>query len=172
MKVHRFVLIALALLIPAGFANAAPVDPSVIINRTTSDATPFTGLFDVTLTNGNAKVLFENALNVDISEVIVQFEVPLPTGLNTCSSDIFSKCGVESIAFDSKTNLLTEDFVFTGGVITPDELFSFSATGFTGANPIAAVSTTPEPGTMILLLTGALPLLGFARKRFGANPTA
>jgi hypothetical protein len=173
MKLHRYVLIALALLICAGFASANPVDdPSVIINRTTSDATPFTGLFDITLSGGNANVLFENALSVDITKVIVQFEVPLPTGVNTCSSDIFSSCGIQSISFNSKTDLLTEDFVFAGGVITPDELFSFSAGGFTGANPIATVSTTPEPGTVVLLLTGALPLLGFARKCFRANPTA
>jgi hypothetical protein len=168
VKLRYLCLFALVLMIPAGFANANPVDPSVIINRTPLDATPFTGMFDVTLGgDGGADVIFENALSFDITTLTVQFQVPLPTGVNTCSSDIFSSCGVEAISFNSQTSLLTEDFVFSDGTITPGELFSFSAAGFIGANPNVVVSsTTPEPGTIVLLLTGALPLIGFGRRRW------
>ena len=161
----RLLFVAVALMIPAGFASATPIDPSVIINRSPLDATPFTGMFDVTLSNGSANVVFENALNVAITQITVQFQVPLPTGLNTCSSDIFSGCGVEDLSFNSVTKLLTEDFVFTGGSIAPDQDFSFSAMGFTGANPNVVVSSsTPEPGTIVLLLTGGALLIGFSRK--------
>jgi hypothetical protein len=168
VKLRYLLLFALALLIPAGFVHANPVDPSVIINKTSLDATAFTGLFDVTLgADGGADVTFINALSFDITTLTIQFQVPLPTGVNTCSSDIFSTCGVEALSFNSQTNLLTEDFVFSGGTITPGELFSFSAAGFTGANPNVVVSsTTPEPGTIVLLLTGALPLIGLGRRRW------
>lgn len=169
MKLRHFVFLAAAavLLIPAGLASADPVgDPSVIINRA-KDATPFTGSFQVTLdSDGGADVTFENALSVDITGLIVQFEVPLPTGVNTCSSDIFKMCGVQDIAFNPTTGLLTEDFVFSGGFISPDEDFSFAAAGFVGANPNVNISLpTPEPATFALLLAGGL-LIGFERRRW------
>jgi hypothetical protein len=165
MKLRCAMLVAFALLIPAGFASASPIDPSVIINKFPVDATPFTGSFQVTLdSDGGANVIFENALDIDITELIVQFQVPLPTGLNTCSSDIFSTCGVESVAFNSRTDLLTEDFVFTGGSISPDQTFSFAADGFIGANPNVNITTTPEPGTIALLLTGGALLIGLGRR--------
>ncbi|MGB6719016.1 MAG: PEP-CTERM sorting domain-containing protein, partial [Candidatus Acidiferrales bacterium] len=154
-----------ALMIPAGFASATPVDPSVIINGSPHDATPFTGMFDVTLVGGAADVTFENVLSVAITQITVQFQVPLPTGLNTCSSDIFSTCGVQDVSYNSVTKLLTEDFVFMGGgSIAPGEDFSFAAMGFTGANPNVLVSSTPEPATIVLLLTGGALLIGFGRK--------
>ncbi|MHB8639029.1 MAG: PEP-CTERM sorting domain-containing protein [Candidatus Acidiferrales bacterium] len=169
-------VLAVALLIPAGFAVASPAslpgDPSVIINKTALDATPFTGSFDVTLVDGGADIVFQNTLTVDITSLIVQFQVPLPTGTNTCASDIFSACGIQNVSFDQTTGLLTENFVFGGGAITPGEMFSFSADGFFGANPDARISTTPEPGTILLLLTGGVPLLGFGRKRWAANRAA
>jgi hypothetical protein len=169
MKLRCVLLIAAtaALLVPAGFATADPVgDPSVIINRLASDATPFTGSFNVTLDDdGGADVVFENALSVDITGLILQFEVPLPTGINTCSSNVFANCGVRNVAFNSTTDLLTEDFVFTGGSIGPDEDFSFAAAGFTGASPEVKISLpTPEPGTIVLLLTGGLLMIGSSRK--------
>lgn len=165
MKLRYALLIALACLFAAPFAKATPVDPSVIINRSPLDATPFTGSFTVTLdSDGGANIVFQNALDVDITQLIIQFQVPLPTGLNTCSSDIFSTCGVQNVAFDKQTDLLTEDFIFTGGSISPNGDFSFSAAGFTGANPNVIVSDAPEPATILLLLTGGAMLIGFGRK--------
>lgn len=163
MKLRHLLLIAVALMIPAGFASATPAgDPSVIINRSPLDATPFTGMFDVALSQGSANVIFENALNVDITGLTVQFMVPFPTGVNTCSSDIFSSCGVSFVSLAGK--FVTEDFVFSGGSISPDQMFSFAADGFIGANPNVVISSTPEPGTIVLLLTGGLLLIGFGRK--------
>ena len=163
MKLRSLLFIAVALMIPAGFASATPVDPSVIINGSPKDATPFTGMFDVTLVGGNANVVFENELDVDITQLTVQFMVPFPTGVNTCSSDIFSSCGVSFLSVVGK--FVTEDFVFGGGgSIKPDEFFSLSAMGFTGANPNVLVTSTPEPTTVVLLLTGGLLLIGFSRR--------
>jgi hypothetical protein len=165
MRFRCLLFVAAALMIPAGFASATPVDPSVIINRSPLDATPFTGMFDVTLSGGGANVVFKNALSVDITQLTVQFMVPLPTGLNTCTSDIFSSCGVEDLSYNSVTELLTEDFVFSGGSISRGQMFSFSAMGFTGANPnVVMSSSTPEPGTIVLLLSGGVLLIGFGRK--------
>ena len=174
MKLRYALLVAAAaaLLIPAGFASADPVgDPSVIINRSPKDATPFTGSFNVTLdSDGGAEVTFENALSVDITGLIVQFQVPLPTGVNTCSSTIFKTCGVQDISFNTKTGFLTEDFVFSGGSIPTedsglDPFFSFAAAGFVGANPNVNISLpTPEPGTIALLLTGGLLMFGLGRR--------
>lgn len=170
MKLRHFVFIAAAtaLLIPVGFASADQVgDPSVIINRSPSDATPFTGSFNVMLDDdGGADVVFQNALSFDITELIIQFQVPLPTGVNTCSSTIFKTCGVQDISFNTKTGFLTEDFVFGGGgLISPSEDFSFSAAGFVGANPNVNISLpTPEPGTIVLLLTGGLLIIGLGRR--------
>ncbi|MFZ0640363.1 MAG: PEP-CTERM sorting domain-containing protein [Candidatus Acidiferrales bacterium] len=165
MKLRHMLLIAVALIIPAGFASATPVgDPSVIINSSPKDATPFTGTFDVTLDpDGGANVVFENALDVDITQLTVQFMVPFPTGVNTCYSDIFSSCGVSFVSLAGK--FVTEDFVFSGGSISPDEMFSFSAMGFTGANPNVVISSTPEPATIVLLLTGGLLVIGLGRRQ-------
>lgn len=168
MKLRYLLLIATVLMIPTGFANATPAgDPSVIINRSPADATPFSGFFSVTLDDdGGANVIFQNALNIDITQLTVQFEVPFPTGVNTCSSDIFSSCGVQFVSINDQTDLLTEDFVFSGGSITPDEMFSFAAAGFVGANPNVDISSsTPEPGTIVLLLTGGVLLIGLGRRR-------
>lgn len=166
LRYFLFIVAVAALFIPAGFASADPVgDPSVIINRAT-DATPFTGSFNVTLDDdGGAEVTFENALSTDITGLVVQFQVPLPTGVNTCSSDIFANCGVQNVAFNPQTGFLTEDFVFTGGSISPDENFSFAAAGFVGANPNVNISLpTPEDGTLALMLTGGILLLGIGRR--------
>ncbi|MGB6483029.1 MAG: hypothetical protein WBE86_06030 [Candidatus Acidiferrales bacterium] len=168
MKLRYLLLIAVALIIPAGFANATPAgDPSVIINRSPLDATPFTGTFNVTLdSDGGADVTFENALSFDITSLTVQFtDVQIPTGDNTCSSDIFSSCAINIVAINRQNFTLTEDFDFSGGDITPGEMFSFAAAGFTNASPNVVVSLpTPEPRPLVLLLTGGLLLAGLARK--------
>jgi hypothetical protein len=167
MKLRYLLMIAIVLMIPTGFANATPVgDPSVIINRSPADATPFSGFFAVTLDDdGGANVIFQNILNTTITELTVQFQVPFPTGVNTCASDIFSSCGVSFISLNNKTDFVTEDFVFSGGTgITAGEMFSFAAAGFVGANPNVDISSTPEPGTIVLLLTGGVLLIGLGRR--------
>jgi hypothetical protein len=162
MKLRCALLIALACLFAAPFANASPVDPSVIINKKGGDPL-FTGLFNVTLdSDGGADITFTNGLNVPITQLTIQFtDVPAPTTLS-CGGNAFLACKTE-IAITS-LHTLTVDFIFTGGDILPGEGFTFMAAGFEGANPTATISGTPEPATIFLLLTGGAMLIGFGRK--------
>jgi hypothetical protein len=50
----------------------------------------------------------------------------------------------------------------------PGELVSEDQTANVTITPVGAVSPTPEPGTMMLLGTGMLGVVGFARRRFTA----
>ncbi len=50
----------------------------------------------------------------------------------------------------------------------PGELVSEDQTANVAISPVGAVSPTPEPGTMMLLGTGMLGVIGFARRRLSA----
>lgn len=163
MKLRYVLLIALACLFAAPFAQASPVDPSVIINKKGGDPV-FTGSFNVTLdSDGGADIVFTNGLNTAITGLTIQFTgVPIPT-TNSCGGTAFANCAIE-IAAITGPHSVTEDFIFSGGDILPGEGFEFIAAGFEGANSSATISSTPEPATIFLLLTGGAMLIGFGRK--------
>lgn len=163
MKLRYALLIALACLFAAPFAQASPVDPSVIVNKKGGDPI-FTGSFTVTLdSDGGADITFTNGLDVPITQLTIQFTgVPIPT-TSSCGGTAFLKCEIETAAITGP-HTVTEDFIFLDGDILPGEGFEFVAAGFTGANPNATISTTPEPATIFLLLTGGAMLIGFGRK--------
>jgi hypothetical protein len=57
---------------------------------------------------------------------------------------------------------LEGDFVFTNGAIGPNG----GGTDFVFSPKTTSASTVPEPGSMILLGSGLLGLVGYGRKKF------
>jgi hypothetical protein len=53
-------------------------------------------------------------------------------------------------------------FGFPGALVSEDQTANITI------SPVGAASVTPEPGTMMLLGTGMLGIVGFARRRFNA----
>lgn len=53
-------------------------------------------------------------------------------------------------------------FGFPGALVSEDQTANVTIT------PVGAISATPEPGSMMLLGTGMLGVIGFARRRLSA----
>ncbi|MHB8755135.1 MAG: PEP-CTERM sorting domain-containing protein [Candidatus Acidiferrales bacterium] len=172
MKTLYALMLGLGLIFSASGAraDAAPVDPTVIINGldpscTTSGVTCFSSN---SVSNPVAMALDPNGLlsptifvyngTSNLDELFVIFSNPMPFEDFTCQSDIFSSCGFVSTVGTSLSDDV--ELFFKGGVLTPGE-------GFT-----VQVTPTPEPSALILLLTGMLPIMIFGGKRWAANHSA
>jgi hypothetical protein len=154
MKLRCLLLIAVALIIPAGFASATPVDPSVIINGGPKDATTFSmnSVTDPLVITLNAEGLaaiesFEYTGAKTLTKLYVQLDGALPLEEFDCVSDIFTGCGGFNTGVSDDEGLIFED-----GKLYHDELFT------------AEVAAAPEPGTVVLVLTGSLLLIGLGRR--------
>lgn len=154
MKLRYALLIAFALVFSAQFANATPVDPSVIINRTSLDATTFStnsvsNPLIITLNSQGFAPLqtFQYTGTTPLTQLFVELDGALPLEQFDCVSNIFTGCGTFNTGVGDEVGLIFKD-----GTLFPDDLFS-------------AEVTAPEPATLLLLLTGGAMLLGFARKR-------
>jgi hypothetical protein len=161
VKLRYLLLFALALTIPAGFVHANPVDPSVIINKTSSDATTFSmnSVNDPLVIMLNSQGLaslqsFEYIGTAPLTKLFVELDGTLPLEQFDCVSNIFTECGSFSTGVGDEVGLIFED-----GTLSQNEMFTVEV-------------ATPEPGTMVLLLTGALPLIGFGRRRWSAMRNA
>ncbi|MGH9864266.1 MAG: PEP-CTERM sorting domain-containing protein [Candidatus Acidiferrales bacterium] len=173
MKLRYALLIALALMFSAGLAKAGPVDPTVIID---DPPTP-PNCQQVTCFSGNTIVLdllngflpktgFAYTGSSTLTTLFVVLDDVLPGEVFTCSSNIFlgpCKIGNTQGANDDDQGQEIDDdedsieISFTGGSLKTND-------GIT-----AQVSPTPEPGTMVLLLSGVLPLFLIGRKRWGTD---
>jgi hypothetical protein len=153
MKLRFLLFVALALMIPVGFASATPVDPSVIINGGPHDATTFSmnSVTDPLVIMLNAQGLaplesFEYTGTKTLTKLYVQLDGALPLEEFDCVSNIFKECGGFNTGVSDDEGLIFED-----GTLTQDEQFTVEV-------------ATPEPATIVLLLTGGLLLIGFGRK--------
>ena len=171
MKLRHLLLFALVLLIPVGLTYANPVDPSVIINRAGGDLKTFSmnSAADPLVIDLNSQGLaplqdFQYTGTATLTELFVVLDEVIPGETFFCQSDIFTgPCGsfipVPGAGADGDHDEL--GFIFTLGPgdtgLMQDDIFS-----------VQVAAPTPEPGTIILLLTGALPLFGFGRRRLGA----
>lgn len=161
MKLRYVWLFALVLVIPAGFANATPVDPSVIINRTPLDATTFSvnsvthPLVIMLNAQGMASLQsFEYTGTNPLTKLFVELDGALPLEQFDCISDIFTGCGSFNTGVSDEVGLIFKD-----GTLSHNEMFTVAV-------------ATPEPSTIILLLTGGLPLIGLGRRRWNAMRSA
>jgi hypothetical protein len=181
---HLWIAVAaLGLLMPAGFANASAVtDPTVIINKTdpscsSSGVICFHSIFGV----GAVELDLVNGLlpsedleyagdrfnpHDSLTTLFVILDGVLPNEKYTCSSNVFSDC---SLVFPWDISGFT-----WGKDWRKFDVFEFTdptSTISSGAGFEASV-TTPEPGTLLLLLSGLVPVIGFGRKRWGSGGAA
>lgn len=182
MKLFPAVGVALALLmIPVGFVNASGVDPTIIINNTPHDATDFNGgTLNTTIVNGTLNFLYTGA--VPLTSLTISFKITTFESFS-CFSDIFVDC---SIGFNPITDFISFDFSGGPGTclhnnppggtcpgeILPDTGFSIAGSGFGANGQNVTISGTPEPGTLLLLLSGLGPVIGFSRRRWGSRSAA
>lgn len=155
MKLRYLLLIAIAVIIPAQFASASSADPTVIVNRCNDcDAVMFSSnsALDPLVVTLNSQGLFpsetfEYTGTKTLTELFVEL-VGATTGEQFfCKSDIFTgPCGSFVTGLSDADGL-----IFTGGSLTHDELFTLEV-------------ATPEPGTIVLLLTGGVLLIGLGRR--------
>lgn len=163
---RHLLLFAIVLLIPAGLTYANPVDPSVIINRG-GDPTSFStnSITDPLVIDLNSQGLaapqsFQYTGTATLTELFVVLDEVIPGEQFFCQSDIFTgPCGsfIPAAGADGDKDEL--GLIFTLGT---------GGTGLMQNDVFSVAVATPEPGTMILLLTGALPLIGFGRRRLSA----
>jgi len=148
-------------------------DPHVVFN---SPDPPCTGTcYSVDLTYTGAP---ENGVIFSVPGPPGSFLVANPPAF-TCDSNVFAcapdEIGNEFFAFSFFDGTLTSGETFT---LSSDEPLDLSLPpGFTCNQPNACstvdgmpvVNLTPEPGTAVLFLSGLISVVGFAKKRFGAN---
>jgi len=157
MKLMRnLLLIAIALIVPAGVANATPTgDPSVIINRvSTGDAITFSSN---SLTNPLVITLNSHGLlpteDLDYTgsaqnNFFIALAGSLPFEQFSCQSNVFTGCDFISTVNTQFSNDVELEFL---GPLNPG-MFTIE------------VTSTPEPGTIVLLLTGGVLLIGLGRR--------
>lgn len=160
MKTLCALLLGIGFLFSAGSAIAtpAPIDPSVIINRTPHDAITFstnsiTNPLVIDLVNGfSPAISFEYTGTNPLTKLFVQLDGAFPLETFFCQSDIFTgDCGSFNTGSSTEDGLIFQRKKGTNEEITTDEEFSVA---------VAA----PEPGTLLLVLSG-LALFPFLRKR-------
>ncbi len=155
MKLRYALLIALACLFAAPFAQASPVDPSVIVNKKGGDAITFSknSITDPLVITLNAQGLlpleYIDYTGPTRQNLYIALAGSLPFETFTCGpSNIFTGC----------------DLVSTVGTAFSDDVeLKFLGTLTAGTYGIQ-VSSAPEPATILLLLTGGAMLIGFGRK--------
>ena len=157
-------------------ADSAPPDPKVFISKPVDPVCPppagatYTCFSD----NSAANPLFIAELNTPtefvwdgtgtLEELFVDFlKGPVGTMYSCASVDIFITAPCESFSSpDIGDPEETLGFVFFG---SPTD-------GLTSGQGVVGDIVTPEPNSMLLLLSLGLPALGFAKKRWNVRPIA
>ncbi len=154
MKLRYALLIALACLVAAPFAQASPVDPSIILNKKGGDATVF------------SKNSVTDPLVITLnSQGLLPTEYLDYTGPTQQNLYIALAGSLPFEQFDCVSNIFTGfDAVSTVGTPFSDDVeLEFLGTLQAGTYSIE-IASTPEPATIFLLLTGGAMLIGFGRK--------
>lgn len=158
---NKLYVLVIALLLSASAALASPIDPTVVINRAKDPSQSFSKNSEahplvVTLQNGLLPIMsFDYTGEKTLTKLFIQLDGALQGEEFFCQSNIFKgPCGSFSTG-----NAADVGLIFTKGKLL-------------GGQGITMAVVTPEPGTLILLLTGAFPLIGFARRRWRAARSA
>lgn len=157
MKLRYLLFVAFALLALSQFASASPVDPTIIVNK---------------LTGGDALTFSSNSISSPLvialssqgllptedldytgpaqQNLFIALAGSLPFEAFDCGpSNVFTGCKFISTV---GTNFSNDVEIELLGPLTPG-FFSIE------------VTATPEPGTIVLLLTGGVLLIGLGRRR-------
>ncbi|HEV2420280.1 MAG TPA: PEP-CTERM sorting domain-containing protein [Candidatus Acidoferrales bacterium] len=156
MKLRYLLLVAFALIVPAQFANASPVDPTIIVNR---------------LVGGDALTFSSNSITNPLvitlnSQGLLPTEDLDYTGPATTNLFIALADSLPFEAFDCGPSNIFTGCKFISTVGTPFsndveiELLGPLDPGYFSIE----VTATPEPGTIVLLLTGGVLLVGLGRR--------
>jgi hypothetical protein len=161
MKIVRVLFVPLMLLACAAIAsaNSAPLDPIIKIKDPGCPACTFvqgTQFNFSTPASGSGFVFFNNASGIDWTSLkLVEFGVP--SGAITCITDLFLNCSANSGPNGSTIILLSglgPNFAGITSGINFSIQFSCGSGCWPGNLPFHAVANVPEPGTVVLLLTG------------------
>jgi hypothetical protein len=156
MKLRCALVIAAALLIPAGFASASPIDPSVIINHCLAcDAITFSSN-SIT----NPLVITLNSQGLLPTEEF-DYTGPATTDLFVALADSLPYEDFNCPATDAFRGC---DIVSTVGTPFSDDVELKLLGPLDPGMYTIEVTATPEPSTMLLLLTGGALLIGLGRR--------
>jgi hypothetical protein len=157
-------------------ADSAPGDPTLLLSKPKDPVCPPPGGADYVCFGDNsaADPLFIAALNTPfefvydgpgtLEELFVDFlKGPVGTMYSCSSVDIFITAPCEPFSSpDIGDPQETLGFVFFG---SPTD-------GLTSGQGVTGMLESPEPGSMLLLLSMGLPAIGFARKRWNVGQSA
>ena len=155
-------------------ADSAPPDPKVFISKPGDPVCPAPGASYTCFSENDAEnPIFIAELNTPtefvwdgtgtLEELFVDFlKGPVGTMYSCASVDIFVTAPCESFSSPDINGQETLGFVFFG---SPTD-------GLTPGQGVVGDIVTPEPNSMLLLLSLGLPALGFAKKRWNVGPTA
>jgi hypothetical protein len=192
---YRIMFLAVAALMIAGMSavTAKADDPSIALNKFTDppacDPTvdicfdgnaldvpipmgggPFTDNFDYT---GTTTITSIDLDFKGFTEVQTGFCSITPPSFSPTSNIFATITTTITTVCNPQTGIATADvsLLFSDGNLTPNTLFDIaSPDGFKADEQPASVSVAaPEPGSMILMGMGLIPVLGFGRKRWNLN---
>jgi hypothetical protein len=155
-------------------ADSAPGDPKFLISKPGDPVCPpASGDYVCFSDNSAADPLFVAALNTPfefvydgpgtLEDLFVSFlQGPLGTNYTCGSVDIFTTMPCELTSVAEHNGQPTFGFEFFGSITD----------GLTTGQGVTAVLESPEPGSMLLLLSMGLPAIGFARKRWNVGQSA
>jgi hypothetical protein len=156
-------------------ADSAPGDPKFLLSKPSDPVCPPAGGADYVCFADNSAVdpLFVADLNTPfefvydgpgtLENLFVSFlKGPLGTNYTCGSVDIFVTLPCEMTSVADHDGQETLGFEFFGSVT--DNL--------TPGQGVVGVLESPEPGSMLLLLSMGLPAIGFARKRWNVGQSA
>jgi len=182
MKLGKVLCLAALLVVSAAAAKAGSVgtDPKLVVNGVPPPPPAFNN-FGRGMTSETVELMYTGSGNLTSLTIYV----PVPPHDWNPSSNIFSE--ITSIFPPPHSG-----FLFSGGTLTPGEdifLTVIAASAFNGTLDITnsfscvegcsmggltvspTISATPEPSTLLMFL-GLGPVIGFARKRWGAKLSA